>query len=63
MKSQLKDHLENHKFFDTIKDALAKDPDLAKLDKEKIIEKMKAEGIMDDLLKTLPSTVLNQQKP
>ena len=60
MKSQLKDHLENHKFFDTIKAALAKDPDLAKLDKEKIIEKMKAEGIMDDLLKTLPSSALTQ---
>jgi len=46
--------LENHKFFDTIKVALANDPDLAKLDKDKIIEKMKNEGIMDDLIKSMP---------
>lgn len=41
--------MENHKFFDTIKSALANDPDLIKLDKEKIIEKMKNEGIMDEI--------------
>lgn len=54
MKSQLKEHLETHKFFDTIKTALANDPDAAKLDTDKLIEKMKSEGIMDDLLKSLP---------
>ena len=54
MKAQLKDHMESHKFFDTIKSALGKNPDLSKLDKEKIIEKLKAEGVMDDLIASLP---------
>ena len=54
MKAQLRDHMENHKFFDTIKSALGKNPELSKLDKEKIIEKLKAEGVMDDLISSLP---------
>ena len=33
VKTLVKDHLEKHKFFDTIKSAVAKDPSLAKLDK------------------------------
>ena len=54
MKAQLKDHMENHKFFDTIKKALSNNPELSKMDKEKIIEKLKAEGVMDDLIASLP---------
>ena len=54
MKAQLKDHMENHKFFDTIKNALSKNPELSKMDKDKIIEKLKAEGVMDDLIASLP---------
>ena len=33
MRSQIKEHLENNKFFDIIKVALARDPSLANLDK------------------------------
>ena len=47
MKAQLRDHMDNHKFFDTIKSALGSNPELSKMDKEKIIEKLKAEGVMD----------------
>ena len=54
MKAQLKDHMENHKFFDTIKGALGKNPELSSMDKDKIIEKLKAEGVMDDLIASLP---------
>lgn len=32
-KNLIKDHLEKHKFFDTIKSAVAKDPNLGKLDR------------------------------
>ena len=31
-----------------------KNPELAKMDKDKIIEKMKSEGIMEELIQTLP---------
>lgn len=62
MKAQLKDHMESHKFFDTIKSTLSKYPELAKLDKDKIIEKMKQEGLMDDLLSTLPAPQHRSQK-
>lgn len=33
VKHLVKDHLEKHKFFDTIKSAVAKDPNLAKFDR------------------------------
>lgn len=54
MKAQLKDHMENHKFFDTIKGALAKNPELSKMDRQKIIDTMVKEGVMDDLISSLP---------
>lgn len=55
VKTLVKDHLEQHKFFDTIKSAVAKDPNLAKLDKNQIIEKLKSEGILGDIISTMPS--------
>lgn len=33
VKSLIKDHLEKHRFFDTIKSAVAKDPKLAMIDR------------------------------
>ena len=51
----IKDHLEKHKFFDTIKSAVSKDPNLGKLDRNQIIEKLKTEGILGDIISTLPS--------
>lgn len=50
VKSVVKDHLEKHKFFDTIKSAIAKDPSLAKLDRNALIEKLKSEGILADII-------------
>lgn len=35
--------------FDTIKSKLANDPDLANVDKDKLLEKMKNEGLLDDI--------------
>ena len=55
VKSLVKDHLEKHKFFDTIKSAVAKDPSLGKLDRNQIIEKLKSEGILSDIISTMPS--------
>ena len=46
----MKDHLESHKFFDTLKSAIAKDPKLAILDRNAIIEKLKNEGVLNDIL-------------
>jgi len=47
--------LEKHKFFDTIKSAVAKDPNLGKLDRNQIIEQLKSEGILGDIIASLPS--------
>ena len=54
VKSLLKDHLESHKFFDTLKSAIARDPKLATLDRNQIIEKLKSEGILNDILQQIP---------
>ena len=54
-KNLIKDHLEKHKFFDTIKSAVSKDPNLGKLDRNQIIEKLKTEGILGDIISTMPS--------
>lgn len=54
VKTLVKDHLEKHKFFDTIKSAVAKDPNLGKLDRNQVIEKLKSEGILGDIISTLP---------
>ena len=54
MKSLIKDHLEKNKFFDTLKSAVAKDPKLANIDRNVIIEKLKSEGILNDILQQIP---------
>jgi hypothetical protein len=50
VKGVVRDHLEKHKFFDSLKTAVAKDPKLNKLDRNQIIEKLKQEGILGDIL-------------
>jgi hypothetical protein len=58
VKSLVKDHLEKHKFFDTLKSAVAKDPKLASLDRNAIIERLKNEGILSEILQQLPAKQL-----
>jgi centrosomal protein CEP76 len=55
VKHLVKEHLEKNKFFDTIKSAVSKDPNLAKLDRNQILEKLKSEGILGDIISTMPS--------
>lgn len=50
----VKEHLEKHKFFDSLKSAVAKDPKLTKLDRGQIIEKLKSEGVLSDIISQLP---------
>ena len=54
VKTLIKDHLERHKFFDSLKSAVAKDPKLATVDRNIIIEKLKSEGILNDILQQMP---------
>lgn len=50
----VKEHLEKHKFFDSLKSAVAKDPKLTKLDRGQIIEKLKSEGMLSEIISQLP---------
>ena len=50
VKGVVKEHLEKHKFFDSLKSAVAKDPKLNKLDRNQIIEKLRSEGILNDII-------------
>lgn len=50
VKGVIKQHLEKHKFFDGLKSAVAKDPKLNKLDRNAIIEKLKQEGVLNEIL-------------
>ena len=54
VKGLIRDHLEKSRFFDVLKQAVAKDPRLAQLDKNTLIEKIKKEGILNDIISTLP---------
>ena len=59
VKGVVKDHLEKHKFFDSLKSAMAKDPKLGKLDRAQVIEKLKSEGVLTSIINDLP---LNKQQ-
>jgi len=50
VKGVIKEHLEKHKFFDSLKSAVAKDPKLTKLDRGQIIEKLKSEGVLNEII-------------
>ena len=55
VKNVVKDHLEKHKFFDTLKSAVAKDPKLAKVDRAQVMERLKSEGILNEIISQLPT--------
>ena len=55
VKTTIKDHLEKHKFFDSLKSAVAKDPKLTKLDRNQIIDKLKSEGLLSEILQQIPT--------
>ena len=42
--------MEKNKFIETLKAAVAKDPRLAQLDRNQIIEKLKSEGILQEIM-------------
>lgn len=54
VKSLIREQLEKNKIFEQMKLALTKDPRLASLDKNQLLEKIKSEGILDQILKTMP---------
>ena len=54
VKSAISQHREKSKFFDQLRQAVAKDPRLATIDKNQILEKIKSEGILTDIIKSLP---------
>jgi hypothetical protein len=54
VKGVVREHLEKHKFFDSLKSAVSKDPKLNKLDRNQIIEKLKSEGILSEILHSIP---------
>ena len=54
VKGVVRDHLEKHKFFESLKSAVAKDPKLNKLDRNQIIDKLKSEGVLNEIISQLP---------
>ena len=54
VKGVVREHLEKHKFFDSPKSAVAKDPKLNKLDRNQIIEKLRSEGVLNDIINSIP---------
>jgi centrosomal protein CEP76 len=52
----VKDQLEKHQFMDVVKSAIAKHPNLGKMNRTQIIEQLKSQGILDDIIKTMPIT-------
>ena len=55
VKSTIRDHLEKNKFMDSLKSAVAKDPRLNKLDRNQIIDKLKSEGVLNDIMNQIPT--------
>lgn len=53
MKSIIQEQLEKTKSFEAIKAALSKDPNLAKVDRSQIIEALKKEGVLEDIINNL----------
>lgn len=56
VRNVVKTHLEKHKFFDSLKTAVAKDPKLAKVDRNSVIDRLKSEGILSDIIQNLPNS-------
>ena len=55
VKGTIREHLEKHKFIDSLKSAVAKDPKLNKLDRNQVIEKLKSEGVLNEILNSIPT--------
>lgn len=60
VKSVVRNHLEQHKFFDSLKSSLAKNPNLLKLDRAEVMKKLKSEGVLSSIINDLP---LNKKTP
>jgi hypothetical protein len=51
VKAVIKEQLEKNKFFDQLRSAVAKDPRLAQLDRGAIIDRIKSEGIINEIVR------------
>ena len=58
----MKTHLEKHKFFDSLKTAIAKDPKLGNIDKGQLIQKLKEEGILSEIIHSIPMNPKSSQR-
>ena len=56
VRNVVKAHLEKHKFFDSLKTAVAKDPKMGKIDRNAVIERLKSEGVLSEIIQNLPTT-------
>jgi hypothetical protein len=54
VKAVIREQLEKNKFFDQLRAAVSKDPRLAQLDRGAIIDKIKSEGIINEIVRQLP---------
>lgn len=50
----IRDHIENSKVIDTIKENISKDKNLTVYDKNTLLKKLKSEGILSHLLHSIP---------
>jgi len=62
LRDLIKDHIENSKVIDTIKDYIANDKSLTIDDKNAIIHKLKTEGILSHILRSIPVTKISPDK-
>ena len=58
----IKDHIENSQVMDTIKDYITNDKNLTDHDKTSLMKKLKTEGVLSHVLRSLPISKLNPDK-
>ena len=58
----IKDHIENSKVIDSIKDYISKDKNLTVHDKNTIMKKLKSEGILSHILHSIPVKKINPDR-
>lgn len=54
VRNTVRSHLEKHKFFDSLKTAVAKDPKMSKIDRNAVMERLKSEGVLSEIIQNLP---------
>jgi hypothetical protein len=54
VRNVVRSHLEKHKFFDSLKTAVAKDPKMSKIDRNAVMERLKSEGVLSEIIQNLP---------